>query len=480
MTESSTLLWLLVAGFHLLGILAAIHVTMTGRTSQGTLGWLVTLIFVPYLALPLYLVFGPYKFGGYVAARRLGNEELGLITDNVVDHLPEHRAELGERTAGLGAAEQLAAMPFTRHNAARLLVDGDATFEAIFQGIDAAERYVLVQFYIVHDDELGRELKRRMIEKARAGVRVFFLYDDIGSKDLPRRYVNELRAAGAEAHSFGLRGTKQSGIFDRLRLNFRNHRKIVVVDGKKAWVGGHNVGDEYLGKDPKLSPWRDTHVEIEGPAALGAQMSFLEDWHWATNEIPELSWVPLAAPHEDRAVLTLPSGPADELETCGLAFTGAINGATQRVWIVSPYFVPDEGVVAALQLAVLRGVDVRVLIPAKSDSLLVWLAGFAYLAETDGAGVKVYQFENGFLHQKVVLVDDDISVVGTANFDNRSFRINFEVGMLFADADFTTQVREMLEADFAKSSRLTVADLEARSALFRFAVRVARLFSPIL
>jgi cardiolipin synthase len=342
-------------------------------------------------------------------------------------------------------------MPITRYNDARLLVDGQATFDAIFAGIAEAKEYILVQFYIIHADGLGNELKDRLVAKAREGVKVWLLYDDVGSKDLPRSYVRELEAAGARVSSFGRRRHKGASFFD-----------------------------EYLGKDPKLSPWRDTHVEVEGPVVLGLQISFVEDWHWAAGDVPEIPWTLRRSTSGDRLALVLPSGPADELETCTLTFVHAINSAERRAWIVSPYFVPDDQVLAAMQLAVLRGVDVRVLTTGLSDSRLVWLAGWSYLPETDGAGVKVYAFQDGFLHQKVMLVDDEFSAVGTANFDNRSFRINFEVGAMFGDAEFAGQVAAMLEHDFARSTRVTVADLQARSFGFRLAVRVARLFAPIL
>jgi cardiolipin synthase len=476
---TSTVVGIVVASFHVLGLLAVVHVILTGRTAQGTIGWAIGLAAIPYLTLPLYLIFGPYKFGGYVNRRRAQNEALQSIVEGLKERvhafLPEE-----EPSPGTHAAEQLAAMPVTRYNDARLLVDGDATFDAILAGIDEAKDYVLVQFYIVRADGLGNALKDRLVAKAKQGVRIWFLYDDVGSKDLPRSYVSELTAAGAHVSSFGRRRHTGASFFDRFRLNFRNHRKIVVVDGRKAWVGGHNVGDDYLGKDPNLSPWRDTHVEVEGPVVMGVQLSFVEDWYWAAGDLPDISWIPQRAASGDRMALVLPTGPADELETCTLGFVHAINMAKQRVWIVSPYFVPDDQVVGAMQLAVLRGVDVRVLTAGLSDGALVWLAGWSYMHETDGAGVKIFHFQDGFLHQKVLLTDGDFCCVGTANFDNRSFRINFEVGILFGDAEFTGEVGRMLEYDFARSTRVTLADLHAKSLWFRLKARVARLFSPIL
>jgi cardiolipin synthase A/B len=465
------------AVLHLLGIAAAAHVLMCGRTAQGTIAWILSLVVLPYLALPLYLIVGGHKFRGYVDARRTHKATLHRLVHGLMLDQPGDAA--AALPADLRALQALGGLSFTRGNDARLLINGEATFAAIFAGIDAAERYVLVQFFIIHDDGLGRALQQRLIAKARAGVAVYLLFDDYGAGSLPAAYLQALRAAGVNVSPFN--GPRTGGwLTRRLRLNFRNHRKLVVVDGRRAWIGGHNVGDEYLGKNPRLSPWRDTHVEVVGPCVTGCQLSFAEDWYWATRDLPDLDWRSQRSESGDKAVLVLPSGPADMLDTCALAFCQAIERAHRRVWIVSPYFVPDDAVLAALQLAALRGVDVRVLLPARPDHLLVWLAGFSFLEETDGVGVKIHHYQQGFLHQKVMLVDDDLASVGTANFDNRSFVINFEVTLFFADRAFAAEVARMLEADFALSRRVSVADLQRRPLHFRVASRVSRLLAPLL
>ena len=317
---------------------------------------------------PAYWVLGRSRFHGYVTARRGSLEETAGLKDEAVRAAMAFRPAEAISPAGR-AAERLAELPYLRGNSVELLVDGDATFESILDGISAASDYVLFQFFIVHDDEIGRAVKERLIERARAGVRVAFLYDEVGSHDLPRSYKNELREAGVEVYDFHTR----KGPRNQFQLNFRNHRKIVVVDGRVAWIGGHNVGDEYLGRDPKFGHWRDTHVRIEGPAALGAQLSFAEDWYWATGRTLDLNWNPVASDTGDIPVLIIPTGPADELETASLMFTHAINSARKRIWIASPYFVPDHSVLVALQLAGLRGVDVRILIPDRPDHIPVYL-----------------------------------------------------------------------------------------------------------
>ncbi len=466
---------LTVVVFHILGLVSSIHAVMTARTEQGAVAWAVSLVTFPYVAVPAYWVLGRSRFQGYVVDRRNEELEIAAISDEARRSVLEYRVSADELTAAARAGERLAGVPFLRGNSAELLVDGDATFASILDGIDAAEDYILFQFYIVHDDRIGREIKDHLIARSRSGVRVYFLYDEVGSHDLPKAYLEDLRAAGIEAYDFHTR----KGPRNRFQLNFRNHRKVVVVDGKVAWVGGHNVGDEYLSRDEKIGPWRDTHVRIEGPAALGAQLSFVEDWHWATDRKLDVSWRPVGSADGDMPVLILPSGPADELETANLMFVQAINAARERIWIASPYFVPDRPVITALQLAGLRGVDVRILIPDKPDHLGVYLAAFSYLDEAGLTGVEFHRYQAGFPHQKVMLIDDTTATVGTANFDNRSFRLNFEITAVVVDGGFAAEVERMLEADLARSRRMQPGEYDAKPWWFRVAVRVARLTSPV-
>jgi cardiolipin synthase len=460
--------------FHLAGFALSIHSVMSTRTAQGAIAWAVSLNTVPYVAVPLYLVLGRGKFNGYVTARRQGDLEVESEAEGAEASVQPFIATLGADYASVRAAERLAELPTLTGNDAELLVDGEATFASILEGIAVARDYVLVQFYIVKDDDIGRALKEVLIERARAGVRVYFLYDEVGSHKLPKRYLEDLQEAGVEAHNFH----SQRGPWNRFQINFRNHRKIVVVDGFQGWVGGHNVGDEYLGRDAKFGAWRDTHVRVEGPAVLGLQLSFLEDWHWATEEVLELNWTPRPSKTGDIPVLVVPSGPADARETATLMFTHAINSARERIWIASPYFVPDHGVMNALRLAALRDVDVRILIPNDPDHYLVYLAAFHYYEEMKDSGVTVYRYTDGFMHQKAMLVDE-VSAVGTANFDNRSFRLNFEITAFFLDPGFTSQVEAMFEEDFRRSRLMTPADLDDRPFWFRPAVRVSRLTAPV-
>ena len=471
-----SVLGIVLAALHAIGVVTAIDAIMKTRSSQGAIAWALGLITVPYFSLPLYWVFGGDRFYGYVAARKLEGERIAQLRA-VMDAAPQDLRSLPPAGAAVyGVFDRLAHMPFLPGNAARLLIDGEATFDAIFSGIDAAKDYVLVQFFTVRDDRIGRDLKARLVAKAKAGVRVLFLYDEIGSHALPGRYLSELRKAGAEVRAF--RNDRE--LRARFQINFRNHRKIVIVDGRDAYVGGHNVGDEYLGRTARAGRWRDTHVAVSGPAVKAVQLSFIDDWHWSTGEVPELNWSFPPGAAGGTALLVLPTGPADGRDTCTLFFVQAIAAATQRIWITSPYFVPDAAILVALQLAVLRGVDVRILLPAKPDHWMVWLASFSYLKETLPWGVKMYRYQDGFLHQKVLLVDDYLASVGTANLDTRSLRLNFEISLLVADLPFAAQVARMLEDDFARSRPLLLGEITDRSLAFRFAVRVARLLAPVL
>ena len=475
--RKKTVLVSLVLIFEVLGILSAMHAVMNVRTPQGSIAWAVSLVIMPVVGVPAYWVFGRNKFNGYVLARRADDGRLDDLS---------RRARLGIERIDAGTEwgntvvrgiERLARLPFTGANDVELLVDGEATFASIFAGIDSAQDYVLVQFYIVRADDIGNELKSRLIDAAGRGVRVWFLYDEIGSLGLGDSYIDELRRSGVNMLPFHSR--KGSG--NRFQLNFRNHRKTVVVDGREAWVGGHNVGDEYLGRSPEFGRWRDTHMRLEGPAALGAQIAFVEDWRWAADEtLSDLEWDPIRSADGSAQALVIASGPADDVETASLMYTQAINAATRRIWIASPYFVPDDAIVQSLQLAALRGVDVRILIPEISDSTLVKLAAYSYFDEVSSTGVHFYRYQDGFLHGKVMLVDDSVATVGTANFDNRSFRLNFEITTIVVEQEFAEAVKAMFEEDFRRSRRMEAGEFENKNYLFRVAARVARLASPVL
>lgn len=457
-------------------IITSISAVRDTRTPQGAVAWFIALIAFPVLTLPLYWIFGRSKFNGYVEAMRAGEERFLEIVGN--NHALPAVKKLSERQrphAPRAAFETLAQMPFMGGNRLDLLVNGQATFEAIFKQIENAQKYVLIQFYIVNDDTLGRQLKELLIRKAEQGIRINFLFDEIGCHATPSAYWDDMRRAGIDVSSFHT--TKGRG--NRFQINFRNHRKIVVVDGHTAFVGGHNVGDEYLGESKRFRGWRDTHLRITGPAVLGVRVSFAKDWYWATGTFYELD-LSIPEPHGNVDALTIPTGPADDLESCSLMFIRAINASRKRFWIASPYFVPDGAVSKALQLAAMRGVDVRIMLPRKPDHLLVYLAGFACLKELGMRNIKVYRYDEGFLHQKVFLADDDYGAVGTANLDNRSFRLNFEITTIVENRAFCQQLEQMFLDDFEHCVEVGTGEYHDKNIVLQTIIKFARLLSPIL
>ena len=470
-----------LAVLYVAGAATAVDAVMHSRTPQGATAWVFALVAFPLVALPLYWLLGRFKYDDYLTALRGFDSAIADGLEKAT-HGPlkpffvSHNGHDDREAAEIQAFDAMATLPFTRGNDVRLLVDGQATFDALFEAIDGAERYVLTQFYIVRDDDIGRRYKDRLIAAARRGVEVRFLYDTVGSWKLPRAYKRELEDAGVCICPF----TGPRNWLKKLRLNFRNHRKVTVVDGRVGFVGGLNVGDEYLGHTEAFPHWRDTHLRVEGPVVQGLQLSFSRDWYYGTREeLDGLVWEPTPA-EADQTALVLASGPADALETCGLLYTHAIESAEDRVWIATPYFIPDGRVLGALQLAALRGVDVRVLMPRESDSRLFTYVPYAYLPEVERAGVKVFLYEPGFMHQKVALVDRDFACVGTANFDNRSFRLNFEATVVTKDEAACDEVVAMLERDFGRATQISRDVLEDKPFAFRFAANATQLLAPIL
>lgn len=461
---TASVLTLCIVALHLLGILAAMHALLHTRTPQGAIGWVLGLLLLPYVTLLPYLYLGSSRFLGY----RVAQPPTSRSTST-----PAANEPIDPGCQRYNAISALQGRSFRGGHQLRLLIDGDAAFEAMLSAMATARHCLLVQFFIIHDDALGRRLQQVLLQRAAAGVRVCVLFDGIGSHALPQQYVETLRAGGVAIHRFATHRWR-----NRLQLNFRNHRKIVVVDGERGFVGGLNVGDEYLGLKPPLAPWRDTHMELRGPAVADLQQLFAQDWQWITGTSPPLLSSP---PGEGNAsALIVASGPADPQETGSLFFTAAINAARERVWLSTPYFVPDHAVRAALQLAVLRGVDVRVLIPARPDHRTVFLASTLHAHSALRAGIRMFRYQPGFLHQKALLIDRDTAAIGSMNLDSRSFRLNFEVAAMAVDHAFAADVATMLTADFSHARAIDEHEYRDAPYLRRVAMHVARLFDPLL
>ena len=442
------------------------------RTPQGAAAWVVFLVSSPWFAVPAFAVFGRRRLTGYTAAWRQSH----LVTQEYAAYRRRHpRTDSTDKP--LGALERIGGLPFTGGNDLRLLRDGEATFRAIFDAVDRAAHSICVQFYTIRDDEIGSRFGARLAEAAARGVAVRVMYDGVGSQALDRAWPQRLRAAGATV----LNPHRARGPTSRFDINFRNHRKTVVVDGRVAFVGGHNVGDEYLGRDPGFGPWRDTHLELHGPVVSQVQLVFADDWHWASGERLEtaLLWeFPPPRPDGMTAAL-VPTGPGDEIDSGSLMFFTAITAATRRIWIASPYFVPDTDILSALIAASLAGRDVRILLPAAIDHYLPWLAAHAYFDEVRQAGVRIYRYRPGFMHQKVILADDDLAAVGTANLDCRSFRLNFESMVFSTDRGFAHEIERMLTRDM-ENAELLQTGLSGQGWRIRIGAPLARLLAPVL
>ena len=455
---------------ELAGILLAFDVVMRPRSSQGTIAWFIALITMPLITIPLYLLFGRTRFQGYAEAIRDKQTRIGdQWTDWHTDML-ELAALPNENLASIEAvARRLTGIPFTRGNKVELLIDGEATYNSMLEAIAMAETYIFIQFYIVRDDGIGQRLRDALIKKSRAGVRVCFLYDEIGCLKLPDTYLEVMRNESIKVSSF----KTTQGKNNRFQINFRNHRKLLIVDGHTSFIGGLNLGDEYL-------TFRDTHMKIEGPASQHIQLSFLKDWYWATGQIPENSKEVRPSVKANQAAAIVNTGPADGAASCSLLFTSLINMAQHRLWITSPYFVPDDVMVRAFQAAAIRGVDVRIILPGKADHKLVELASFTYYESMINCGVRLFRYRERFMHQKVILIDNELAGVGTVNLDNRSLHLNFEATGMIADNDFANEMETMLKADLECSEEVHSAHFDNKSLWFRVAAQISRLASPLL
>jgi cardiolipin synthase len=455
---------------EILGILLAIHAVMQPRSSQGAIAWFIALIALPVVSIPFYAVFGRTRFLGYTEAMREAAASVGDRLSAWFVQINALAAKPGPELEAIEAlTKSLTDIPFLGANHVELLVDGAATYDNMISAIESAQAYVLVQFYIVRDDIIGRRLRDALVAKAHGGVQTFFLYDEIGCINLPAAYLDVMSTEGVEVSGF--KTTK--GRSNRFQINFRNHRKLLVVDGATGFIGGNNLGEEYL-------VCRDTHLRIDGPAAQHIQLSFLKDWYWATGRIIPVSSQILPSDISDQAVAIVNTGPADSAASCSILFSSLISQARSRLWITSPYFVPDDAIVVALQAAALRGVDVRIILPDRADQVFVELASCTYYDDMLNNGVSLYRYRDHFMHQKVVLVDDSVAGIGTVNLDNRSLYLNFEATALIADQDFIKQVEAMLKTDLEHSSPIEKNYFGNRPLPFRVVSQIARLASPLL
>ncbi len=473
MSDLTFLYAVLTAVVEVAGVLFALRAVLMARTPQSAIGWALAMVILPVIAIPLFLVFGESRFSGYIRAGTGKSQVLVEMLKATVRHLDGYRAEVrGLCADGSKVAQNISKLPPTNGNHVRLLIDGQQAFEDIFKAIDSAEESVWVQFFIIHDDILGRELSARLMAAASRGVECLVMYDQVGSENLPWSWCENLIGVGVKIQPFVT--NRQYG--RHFQINFRNHRKLLVVDGSVAFVGGLNAGDEYMGRSKKFGPWRDTHLRIEGPSVAGFQVTFLEDWNYATKSVPDYRL--RSACVGGAVVFPVASGPAEDWSACAAVYLSVIQDSNHRLWLASPYFVPSSPLLYAICHAALRGVDVRIILPNMADHLLPWLSSFTYYPKLQAAGVKVWRYQPGIMHQKVLLADDDFAMVGSINLDYRSFMLNFELSAAVQDRAFAADVENMFLADFDKSRPEDLAAFDKGSLRFRLKCRAAALMSP--
>ncbi|KIL52173.1 cardiolipin synthase [Jeotgalibacillus soli] len=466
-------------------IFAGILLFLERKDASATWAWLMVLFFIPIAGFALYLLLG----------RRLSKKKLFDWEDRHkvgIDNLIQYQMDaIQQKTFEFSSKEtedmqDLIYMQLinnhavlTQDNDVKIFIDGHKKFDALFKDIEEAKNHVHLQTYILRRDNLGKRLMTLLLKKAKQGVKVRVLYDDMGSRGMTKRYFKELRAAGGEVEAF----FPSNVPIINPRLNFRNHRKLVIIDGRVGYIGGFNVGDEYLGLDKRFGYWRDTHLRVEGSSVHPIQTRFILDWNQASyrHDIEYAEHLFPAIPRKGEVAMQIvSSGPDSEWEQIKNGYIKLITNAKEYIYIQTPYFIPDASLLDSLRIAALSGVDVRIMIPNKPDHMFVYWATYSYVGELMKAGARIYIYDNGFIHAKTLVADDEAASVGTANIDLRSFRLNFEVNAFIYDKGTASKLGQIFRDDMKLSTELTDELYQSRSLYIRFKESISRLLSPIL
>lgn len=458
---------LLIVTWPIYMVVLSVWIVMQRSEPAATLAWLMALAFLPYVGFLIYYILGPQRIQRSGRRREAAHEAVGAR---------------GKRNAGDDApaldrmAQAMTGFPPSTASRVDLMIDGSATYDALVVAIESAQRHIHVEYYIYAGDRTGTRIRDALIARAKAGVKVRMLLDGVGSK-LARKFALPLHEAGVELAFFHPVRWWMAP-FSRPKLNMRSHRKIVICDGKIGFTGGINVTDD---ENESLNPkaFHDLHLRVEGDAVRWLQVAWLEDWQYVTKKtVTDDALFAEPAPGSIRAQV-IPAGPDNDWEPIHRTQVEAIHRAEERVWLATPYFVPSRAALFALEGAAMRGLDVRVMVPKRSDSRLVTAAARSYFDKLLKAGVRVYEFGPRMLHSKVLLVDDELAMVGTSNFDTRSFSLNFEIVMLFCDHGVAKALEASLVADMALAGEVT-AESRKPPFLSRLSEATARLFSPML
>ncbi len=447
--------------------------------------WLLVLYFIPVLGFVLYLVLGQnfhkermFKMKEIedevkIAIRR---QEESIFREKLRLRDPEQERFKNLILYNLNEGEAV----LTDNNDIRIFTDGKEKYKVLLDEIEHALKYIHIQYYIIKNDELWKEIAEVLKKKARQGVEVRVLFDSMGCRAMKSSDWKQLEDAGIRVVEFfpAVLGKFQ------FRMNYRNHRKIVVIDGRIGFVGGFNVGREYLGLDSKFGYWRDTHICIEGAAVTSLAVRFVLDWNYAAQDNlfirNDLFEIPEYLRNGKDPVQIISSGPDSKSKVIRNNYLRLIHMAKRSIYIQTPYFIPDEEILEALKIAARSGIDVRIMIPCKPDHLFVYWATTSYVGDMIEAGARCYTYGNGFLHAKCMCIDGLVTCVGTANMDIRSFALNFEVNATIYSARTTHKLEEAFENDIRKSTLLTVKKYKSRSVVIKIKEQICRLLSPLL
>ena len=469
--------------YTIISIIIGIDILLDNRDPSSTVAWLMVLFILPIVGIFLYLYIGrnhrkkktfiKKRSEDYVVLDRLLKEQFPFINYREI-----FRKEFNDiRGKIIPLLLNNARTPVTVNNKIKILQNGEVTFTEILNAINSAKEHIHIEYFIIKDSHIGRKFQQALIKKAEEGLEIRLIYDAVGSIRLKKSFVKPLKDAGVQVGCF----LPVILPFLGVRLNYRNHRKILIVDGKVGFIGGINIGDEYLGKNKKLGFWRDTHLKIEGEAVYVLQGIFLTDWHFVSNEtIDDFKYFPSQGYCGEKIVQIASSGPDSYWASIHQAYFSAINSARDRIYITTPYLVPDDGILLALKTAALRGIDVKLLLPIKPDHKTVFWASKSHFEELLESGVKIYQYKKGFVHGKVFIVDNNFVSIGTANLDIRSFKLNFEVNAFIYDKEINhSLVRDFFE-DLRLSEEVLLNEYKNRSIMHKVKESTARIFSPIL
>lgn len=473
-----SLLYSVLVAVYVVSIITIIVVILSeNRSPVKSLAWVTVLLLLPVAGIILYLVFGRSIKNTRMISRR---NRRRLRKKESFRKVKLDRLGLSDASVQqIRLARTLAGAIYYPGNEVALFVDGGEKFKSLLADIASARKYINLQYYIISDDEIGRKIGEALIERANAGVKVRIIYDHVGSFRTKNKFFAMLESHGIEVYPFFKVAFPTLGT----RVNWRNHRKIAIIDGEIGYIGGMNVADRYIDGGQDFNLWRDAHLRIKGPAAGALQYSFAVDWNFMGKPLIECD-TPKSAEKgrlpEGAGMQLLTSGPTSQWSNISFLFIKAIGNARKRVYMQTPYFLPTEGLLKALQTAALSGVDVRLMLPRRSDSRMLDAASHSYILECLRAGIKVYFFNAGMLHAKTLLVDDEFASVGSTNLDFRSFEHNFEANMQIYSKEFNSRLAEMYIHDMHESERVHQAQWQQRPLMKKAVESVTRLLSPIL